>query len=217
MSTHSYPTASYNFNSSLRYRINSSNNVVWINVPKNSSTLINGYLKNLNWQEVSDVTPFNDVDSFLVVLRDPISRWVSGITEYMHRYHANFELDQATDLLKDIIVEKKFFDNHTVPQYAFLNQIPKEKCVYFRMDTNLTENFQDYLEKHCNISNNSLQYIGKTNSSNDSLKKAQLKEFFNSIVNVPKYREQIETFYEYDFLLFNSASFYQKEQLVIEH
>lgn len=52
---------------------------------------------------------------FFTVVRDPVSRWISGLNEFMCRYRPpiNYVIDQ--------IKSKKYvFDEHTAPQHLFL-------------------------------------------------------------------------------------------------
>jgi len=207
---HCYSRDQYNIVTQVECLVHPNLEFIWVNIPKNSSTMINGYLKKQEWNNTNLGNSLNQDKIFLIVLRDPLDRWASGMAEYMYRYHPNFDFDQVTDLLKEIIIKQKFFDEHAFPQCAFIDQLPIEQCVYFKMDDYLVPNLQDYLQRHCNVVDNSLQYVGRSNTAKDFVMKQKLKDFFLDMISLPKYRESIEDFYKYDIFLYNSVTYYQR-------
>jgi hypothetical protein len=207
MLLHDYPRTRYYTLNQVECRVDLQQKIAWINIPKNSSTMINGYLKNQHWSSDSLENWIGQANTFLIVLRDPVDRWASGITEYMYRYHPNVDFDQITDLVQDIILQHKIFDEHTFPQVCFLDTIPLDQCVYFRMDQHLVSNFQDYLQRYCNVTDNSLQYTGRPNDAKNIAKKQEIKDFFVNFAT--QHQSVLEEFYEYDTFLYNSVTYYQ--------
>ena len=53
--------------------------------------------------------------TFFSMSRDPVSRWISGLNEFMCRYKAPTEW-----VIKQVKNKKYVFDEHTAPQHLFL-------------------------------------------------------------------------------------------------
>jgi len=79
---------------------------IWI--PKNAS----GTLRYLFGEQMENFYTF-DVETYWVFLRDPVSRWRSGITEYIYRNPDDHILILDT-------IHQIEFDEHTAPQTSFL-------------------------------------------------------------------------------------------------
>src|SRR5574343_507008 len=59
----------------------------YLNIPKNSSSFVKKCLESVDWQ-YSNIRDYPDA-KVIVALRDPESRWISGIFEYLLMYHIN--------------------------------------------------------------------------------------------------------------------------------
>jgi hypothetical protein len=101
----------------------------YLNIPKNASTYTTNVLKDNNWQfaNASD----GRFEELIIIVRDPIERWISGISTYCCSYL--LEYGYGSDRFVDdynILVERLLFDNvstfddHTAPQTDFINMIP---------------------------------------------------------------------------------------------
>ena len=65
-----------------------SKNQFYVNIPKNASSYISVWLINNKWQSKI----YNNSDrarEAIIVLRDPVDRWVSGISQYLSSYIVN--------------------------------------------------------------------------------------------------------------------------------
>ena len=88
---------------------------IWI--PKNGTST----LRSIFGTTVHDYTKFN-VETFWVILRDPIDRWKSGIVEYIRN---NPSMEQ---LVFDRIHQIRF-DGHTAPQTEYLQYTGRTKYI----------------------------------------------------------------------------------------
>ena len=65
--------------------------LMYVYVPKNASSWTKPNLQDWNWEFYNFHTD-NLNKHALVVLRDPVERWLSGISEYLTLYHINMQL-----------------------------------------------------------------------------------------------------------------------------
>lgn len=79
---------------------------------------------------------------FFAVVRDPISRWISGLNEFMCRFKP--PIQYVIDQVKN---NKYVYDEHTAPQHLFLTY-PLENngnFKYLKLDENLSEKINTLL------------------------------------------------------------------------
>jgi hypothetical protein len=55
--------------------------ITFVHIPKNASSFIKGYLLSSGCFAYSD--SLITADHYLIILRDPIERWISGIAQFM--------------------------------------------------------------------------------------------------------------------------------------
>lgn len=93
------------------------NNDAFIWIPKNGSST----LRSIFGSTIHNYRDF-DVDTYWVILRDPVDRWKSGVAEYIYR---NPEKEQKVfdyiDLLR--------FDGHGLPQTTYLQYTGRTKYI----------------------------------------------------------------------------------------
>lgn len=104
-----------------------------VNIPKNASTLI------VNWSHeqtdpniISEANYLDfEVDKYYVLIRDPFDRWISGVTEYYYRQNKQNKVE-----IKDLFdrIDMIEFDEHTAPQYQFLNFDYTKNTVFVPMN-----------------------------------------------------------------------------------
>lgn len=190
-------------------------------IPKNASTFIVKNLTKLNWEHAS----YGEFPSekTIVILRDPIDRWLSGIVEYLFLYHENV-LGNLADpfnyeylpLLGEklglaLLFEKVIFDDHTDRQCSFLKNLDIDNTIWFKFDDNLNKNLASFLDSEGQT--NSLLNAEKINSSESnnyvpSLKR-KLKELIRyAMLNDEFKKYNIEQWMWCDIELYNKVKFY---------
>jgi hypothetical protein len=116
----------------------------WINIPKNASSWGKSALYNLGWQD-SDYIHENMVGkTALVFTRDPLLRWVSGLTTYLESLQYIKPEDLNGKLLQ-LIFDKITFDPHTEKQKNFIHNLDTNALVCFSVDHDLEQNFYHWL------------------------------------------------------------------------
>jgi hypothetical protein len=141
-----------------------------VNIPKNASSYLLDWGYHHGWTaaEINNIDYPHTLQEVIVVLRDPMQRWISGIAQYLTGYVLNVSgaydwstgpgpNDQqisADTFIEEYnqIVERLLFDNlnrfddHVWPQCDFfqdlLVHIPKK---FFYIDQNFDSNVSDYL------------------------------------------------------------------------
>ena len=106
-----------------------------------------------NEVEMLDVDSINKI---IVILRDPYSRWLTGIGEYFKLYFEGKEnvfeyLDNPLTL--HLLANQVAFDDHTISQLYFLQNVPLEKCVFFKQDHSLNSKLFAYFYDILGIEN----------------------------------------------------------------
>jgi hypothetical protein len=76
---------------------------IYINIPKNASTNVRTAINNKGFYGVNllESKSFPVYESAVVILRDPIKRWISGISTYLNLYHAQIK-NSSEDFLIDL-------------------------------------------------------------------------------------------------------------------
>jgi hypothetical protein len=189
----------------------------YLNIPKNSSSSIKKNLTDLNWTygNISDA-PNAKV---IVALRDPIERWVSGITEYLFMYHTNV-IDNIADpftydflpligdkLGVDLLFKQITFDDHTERQAVFLHNIDFSRCEWLKVDKEFSKNFSIYLNTIGYT--NSFATMNKENNAEDLDRKRKLKEVIKLLIDKDEFKQyNLQQWFWCDYELINQVEFY---------
>ena len=125
-----------------------------LTIPKNASSYWKTWLiDEFNWRLISE-PPATSIEKVIVPLRDPVERWLSGISEYlllysderivpmdetiMQRvlsgYQKNDWVPFPRALLLNMLQDGVVFDDHTEKQSYFYNCLDTDKVVYFKSE-----------------------------------------------------------------------------------
>jgi hypothetical protein len=186
---------------------------IYINIPKNASTNIRTAIMNSNFTGMNTLQSkiFPEYDSAVVVLRDPIQRWISGITTYLNNYVIG--LNQVGDFLKnlennkcfmELLFERVSFDDHSEKQVYFLKPFDLSNSYFFYLDELFELRFsQFYAGEGVKIDFN---HSNKNYNSRDPV-----HQFFTEFLADYKnqtYKEKLKKHFEEDYELINSVTFY---------
>jgi hypothetical protein len=191
-----------------------------VNIPKNASSYILDWATRHQWH-ASEITshPSNSVvQEVVVVLRDPLQRWISGIGQYLTSYVLNVtgvyswetgpgpddQFMSADEFIANYnpVVERLLFDNlerhddHVWPQIEFFeNLLPSVPRKYFLIDQDFDAKFGQYLgfEHIDNLDSNS----GSTNPHTE-----KVQQFIKGRLNTrPELRQRVIDAYARDYKL----------------
>lgn len=191
-----------------------------VSIPKNASSYILDWCGHHGWTNaiVGDACDWNRVEEVIVVLRDPLQRWISGIGQYITSYILNVTgvYDWSTgpgpndqfitgdEFIANYnpVVERMLFDNldrhddHVWPQIEFFeNVLPSIPRKYFYIDQDFNTKFSKYLNfKHID------GLDSNQGDSNPHTEKVQ--QFIKSRLNIrPELKQRVIDAYARDYKL----------------
>ncbi len=198
-----------------------------VNIPKNASSFMLDWGTRQGWTQaiVGDNCDWHLCQDVIVVLRDPLERWISGIAQYINTYILSVEgpngpvrdqslhhnenrymsaaefvelYNQTTERL--IFDQINRFDDHVWPQVDFfVDLLPTVSKKYFYIDSNLTKNIAEYLSWpiYTDLDSNS-------GESNEDIKTLQ-KFFTGRFVNRPDLAQRVRQAYAKDYQLIEAV------------
>jgi hypothetical protein len=109
----------------------------WINIPKNGSSFIQKVLEDNAWNDVPDnlINSIAESPSIkkIVVLRDPVERWISGFAQCMSDTGSLKILDLLdNDMFITTIRMNPVYDDHTEYQHRFIGNAQNLEYIYMQ-------------------------------------------------------------------------------------
>jgi hypothetical protein len=178
--------------------------LMYVNIPKNASSWTKPNLKDWDWQFYNYHTDHLNKHA-LVVLRDPIDRWISGIAEYLALYHPDFNAPFYET--QRLIFDKIVFDDHTEKQIKFLDGLDTDNCTFMWCDNEYRNNFSRFITEHLG-DNRYDRYDYQHVSRNDGTRYSHKLFFKNVLEKNPEYLENLKQYYAEDYNLINNVKFY---------
>lgn len=192
----------------------------YINIPKCASNWGKFVFKhNLKWESTNyhDAKLLKQGYTAIVFLRNPIDRWASGMAEYIDRYGYNVKSFthqlEKQQLALDIINKTAAFDEHTVEQITFLEDLDTDATTWFSIESDLNQNVADYVRRELGIENDISELpiieniiIGEPmyTSVRDKDKDQNKQWFLDNIIRFTS----IEKHFKLDIDLYNNVKFY---------
>jgi hypothetical protein len=181
--------------------------LMYVNIPKNASSWTKPNLLDWSWENYNYHTDNLYHKHAMVVLRDPVDRWLSGIAEYLYLYHRNIPNGEFSQGFIDVIFDRVAFDDHTERQSYFIQGIDTSNCTFFWFDDDYRTNFSRYLAEH-SMPNKYNRYAKQHVSDLEPVRK-NFKEIFKNLINDSKYLYQIKDYFKDDYDLINSVKYYK--------
>lgn len=181
----------------------------YVNIPKNASSFLREIFKDTGWKHMH-LGMNMEIKATIVVLRDPIERWITGIAQHIttnvlgENFGSTHYLEQNNELVERIIFDQIVFDDHTEQQSWFLEPFSLDNAVFFYCDNTLSKNLDSYF-------NNKFDFTNKpyVNVSKDQFDNANLVEHFKKLVyNNKLYFNRLKSYFVRDYDLINSVKFY---------
>ena len=174
------------------------NDKTYIHIPKNASSFVKGVLIGSGGFWHHSETLINSSEN-LIVLRDPIDRWVSGITQYLQNTN-------QIDMPADLVFNKVTFDDHTDLQTYFLQGVDLTKSTFMFVDENLRANLSSWIYNRGYRTNVDIA-IEYNASSEDS--RATTKDYYTKLLDQnPEFVLKLQQHFEEDYKLIGKVKFY---------
>ncbi|CAB5215163.1 hypothetical protein UFOVP190_425 [uncultured Caudovirales phage] len=181
--------------------------LMYVNIPKNASSWTKPNLLDWSWENYNYHTDNLYHKNAIIVLRDPVDRWLSGIAEYLYLYHRDWPNEAFTESMLDLVFDKIAFDDHTEKQVYFVKGLDLSRCVFFWFDDNYRERFGRFLAEN-GMPNKYHRYAKQHVSDLEPIRK-NYKEIFASAIKDSKYLYQIKQYFKQDYELIDSVTFYK--------
>jgi hypothetical protein len=144
----------------------------------------------------------------LILLRDPVDRWISGIGEYVSLYHKRFDVKLCNDQMIDWIFDRVAFDDHTERQSMFINGIDQDRAVFFWCDQNLSKNFTKFLYES-DLINDTFVMPQQENVGDQIPLRSQVQDYFQTLIQQrPKLEQKLKSYYAQDYDLIAHLKFF---------
>lgn len=155
--------------------------------------------------------------SAVVILRDPIDRWIAGFAQCQVGNDPSWEghwQRKGWDWVFDTVV----FDNHTEPQVSFLAGLDLGRITWFRLDDKLESNMLQWFLQTFGIDRRSAnpdRYQGRDQPApvfrNGTMGRSQAELVSmaqHALDTRPGARERVSEFYSEDYALWHGVKFY---------
>jgi hypothetical protein len=108
-------------------RIDATGQHFYINIPKNASNYLDRLFAHSGWGVANLSTIDEKRIRCIMVLRDPVERWLSAFVQYamstMGEHVGQQFVDNYSPVVERLIFDQIVFDDHTMPQYYFFDRI----------------------------------------------------------------------------------------------
>ena len=180
--------------------------LMYVYIPKNASSWTKPNLKDWGWQFYNYRTD-NLNKTAIVVLRDPVERWLSGIAEYFSLYHNHINVPNHNPNLLSIIFDKITFDDHTEKQVKFIHGLNTDECIFLWCDDRYGTNFSKLIQQHLGP-NKYDQYEYQHVSEFDRNRRYYKTIFQKLLDDNPQYLEKVKQHFAEDYKLIKQVKFY---------
>lgn len=182
-------------------------NYKFITILKCASTWSNELLIKECYWKISNFS-MTDLDDKinLVILRDPLERWIAAI-KHLRRFPSEngvlVDLRDPEKLFSDVN-----FDPHLNLQVNSLQGLDLKNCIFFRFGPHLESHLLDFLN---NMFNYNLQFKSEHSKMNNMNKKNYpVYTTISNFLKTEKYKNILYNYLEPDFELYNTVKFYEK-------
>lgn len=184
------------------------NNLMYVQIPKNASSWTKPNLRDLGWEDFNYHYDHLYKKHALVVLRDPVSRWLSGICEYFALYHADINIDEFNKTFYELIMEQITFDDHTEQQHYFIEGLSHSNITFFFCDDDYRLRFGTFIQE-LGVENKYHRYEYQHTTDGSPIR-SKFKKIFETLLLEPKYLSKIKDYYKKDYELINTVNFYAR-------
>ena len=184
------------------------NNLCYVPIPKNSSSYIGQLLLKNGWDIDNFLTTDLTNKNIIVLLRDPKERWISGMVQYLcssllkHHKTSGYLIDNWNDMMQDLIFDQIIFDDHTEKQVYFIQDIPRENCVFFDSAKQPGQVIKQYLSTH-NVDLNTDINLDRNQTQGNEHKEVLVGFLQDQLDKNPNLLTKLMTKYREDYTLWN--------------
>lgn len=217
----------------IQHSDQNNSNYIYINIPKNASSWMKNNFGGWSYNfrdnkfdqpvppEVQSILQAPNPATYVIVLRDPVERWLSGAAQAVYECAPDdpgFFMNWSDSLIFDTVA----FDEHTAPQTMFLQGIDLSRVVWFDCTNNLESNLIAWSKDKFPIDVKPISYYAYNaykisrldipqnlddNSPHWTMMQC-IDALRQRLFNKPEHLEKIKLFYKDDYKLRESVKFY---------
>ena len=183
-------------------------NLVYIPIPKNSSSYIGQLLLKNNWNIGNFLTTDLTNKQLIILLRDPVDRWISGMAEYLcssllkNGRTSDDIIKNWNNIVQDLVFDRVIFDDHTEKQVYFIQSIPIENCVFFNSTKQPEQAVKQYLTMQ-NLDLNIDIVIDRNQTQGNKYKEPLVNFLRDQLAQNPSLTNKLMNTYREDYTLWN--------------
>ncbi len=185
----------------------------YLGIPKNASTYLSNTLLANAWHYHTLGDDSDKITHAIVVLKDPMDRWVSGVGTYITSwilgpgYGSDHFVKNYNDLSERLLFETLILDDHTTPQVRYVQQLeqllPGIPVTYFKLDPHVIENIGDCIGQPLKMP------AVDSNISEDHYDQRVVTSFIkNRILNDFTLKAKVVARFQEDYDFINQTQFY---------
>jgi hypothetical protein len=185
----------------------------FLGIPKNASTYLSNTLLANGWHYHTLGDDSDKITHAMVVLKDPVDRWVSGVGTYITSwilgpgYGSDHFVENYNNLSERLLFETLILDDHTTPQIRFIKQLdqllPGIPVTYFKLDRYVIDNMGACISQHLTIA------PVDSNVSEDHYDQQVITKFIkNRLLDDFTLRAKVVARFQQDYDFINQTQFY---------
>lgn len=211
--------------------------LIYVNIPKNASSWTKHHMPGALFNYLTKTfytdpgLSFSQIPrwpsgplavSYLVILRDPIDRWITGLAQYLNGWAPDHPL-HINNIDWNMVFDKVVFDSHTQPQCDFIQGIDHDHTFWLRCDQTLATNFAKVFEQFTgrsltittqdqdpdnvfNVTRKNKPTVGEVFTT--ELQQNIVDKIKTVLSQNPQYVDRLCAYYQKDIDLYNSVKFY---------
>jgi hypothetical protein len=133
------------------------------------------------------------------VLRDPIDRWCSGITQYLY--------NSKQDLSAEEVFNRITFDDHTDLQTYFLQGVDLSRATFMLVNDSLRKNVNNWIYNRGYRTN--VDIAIEYNASDEDDRRTTKEYYVKLLKQNPELGLKLQQHFEPDYKLIGSVKFYE--------
>ena len=180
----------------------------YIPIPKNSSSYIGQLLLKNGWDIGNFLTTDLTNKQLIILLRDPIDRWISGMAQYLcsvllkNGRTSDDIIKNWNSIVQDLVFDRIIFDDHTEKQLYFIQGVPRKNCVFFNSTKKPERAIKQYLTMQ-NLDLNIDIDIDRNQTKGDDYKELLVKFLQEQLARNPDLTTKLMNIYREDYILWN--------------
>lgn len=184
--------------------------LMYVPIEKNVTRVTQSMITTLGFEESDYIRCKKTLTPAVIVLRDPVQRWVSGVVEYLLRTHTGSSQNNMTrqNITPEVAAQQIVFDKHTCPQHRFIEQLQGPKHFVWFDENRKSDVIRTVSRLFTELGFENSWAPEQHPLSEISDHKRDLTQQFKALVQQDHIRNNIKDFYSKDYQLIDSSKFY---------